>query len=292
MSYPGHWANVCPDKPAVIMAGSGETVTHGELDERSNRLARYMWEAGLRRGDHIALLMENHPRYFEVYWAAIRSGLYITAVNRYLTPEEAAYIVGDCQAKLLISSAALAGTAGPMLELVGDCPLRLMTDGACPGYESYEETVARFPAEPLAEQPRGETMLYSSGTTGRPKGVWRPLSGLTMDDPYPLPQLIGSMFSMDADTVYLSPAPLYHASPLGFTVSVQSLGGTVVVMEKFDAAASLDAIERFRVTHSQWVPTMFSRMLKLPEEQRRGRDLSSHRVAIHAAAPCPPAVKR
>jgi len=290
--YPGYWARQSPDKPAVVMSGSGETVSYGELDRRSNRLAQFMWQAGLRRGDHIALLMENHPRYFEVYWAAIRSGLYITAVNRYLSPEEAAYIVNDCEAKLLVTSAALASTAEPMLELLGECPLRLMTDGACPGFESYEDAIARCPAEPLAKQPRGETMLYSSGTTGRPKGVWRPLPDLTIDDPYPLPGLLGSMFSMDADTVYLSPAPLYHASPLGFTATVQSLGGTVIVMEKFDARVSLEAIERFRVTHSQWVPTMFSRMLKLPEEERRGYDWQSHRVAIHAAAPCPPAVKR
>ncbi|MFQ5478937.1 MAG: AMP-binding protein [Candidatus Binatia bacterium] len=289
--HPGHWAKSFPDKPSHIMAGTGETVTYGELDDRSNQLAQFMWNAGLRRGDHVALFMENHPRYFEVYWAAMRSGLYITTVNRYLSAEEAAYIVDDCGARLLVASAALAEVAEPMAERIPGCKLRLMTDGTRPGYEAYEDAIAAFPATPLDVQPRGETMLYSSGTTGKPKGVWRPLLECTIDDPHPLPALFGALFSMDEDTVYLSPAPLYHASPLGFTAATLSLGGTVVVMERFDAREALRAIEAFRITHSQWVPTMFTRMLKLPGEERLRHDLSSHRVAIHAAAPCPPRVK-
>jgi fatty-acyl-CoA synthase len=289
--HPGQWSQKFSDKPAHIMADTGEAVTYGELDDRSNRLAQLMWAAGLRRGDHIALFMENHPRYFEVYWAAIRSGLYITTVNRFLSAEEAAYIVNDCQAKLLVTSAALGEVAESMLELIPDCPMRLMTDRARPGYEAYEERLAAFPTTPLVDQPRGETMLYSSGTTGKPKGVWRPLTDVTIDDPYPLPALLGALFSMDEDTVYLSPAPLYHASPLGFTAMTQALGGTVVVMEKFEARAALRAIEEFKVTHSQWVPTMFTRMLKLAEDERTCYDLSTHKIAIHAAAPCPPRVK-
>jgi fatty-acyl-CoA synthase len=290
--HPGRHAQEFPDKPAHVMGRSGETVTYGELDDRSNRLAQLLWDAGLRRGDHVALFMENHPRYFEVYWAAIRSGLYLSTVNRYLSAEEAAYIVDDCGARALVTSAALGDVAEQMLPQIPGCPVRLMADGARDGYDAYEEATAAFPARPLDEQPRGDTMLYSSGTTGRPRGIWRPLSEAMIDDPYPLPALIGGLFSMTEGTVYLSPAPLYHSAPIGFTATVQSLGGTVVVMEKFDAREALRCLEAYRATHSQWVPTMFTRMLKLPDRDRARHDLSSHRVAIHAAAPCPPLVKR
>jgi acyl-CoA synthetase (AMP-forming)/AMP-acid ligase II len=290
--HPGRHAETSPDKAAHIMAGTGETVTYRALDERSNQLARLMWDVGLRRGDHVALFMENHPRYFEVYWAAIRSGLYLTTVNRYLGPDEAAYIVDDCGAKVLVTSAALGDVAESMLPRIPGCPVRLMVDGARDGYEAYEAATAAHPTEPLAEQPRGDTMLYSSGTTGKPKGIVRPLADATIDDPYLLPRLLGGLFSVTPDSIYLSPAPLYHSAPIGFGATVQSLGATVIVMEKFDARQALRSIEAYRVTHSQWVPTMFTRMLKLPEEDRTHHDLSSHRVAIHAAAPCPPQVKR
>jgi fatty-acyl-CoA synthase len=290
--HPGQHAQKVPEKPAHIMGRSGETVTYRELDDRSNRLARLMWEAGLRRGDHVALFMENHPRYFEVYWAAIRSGLYLTTVNRYLSADEAAFIVDDCGARVLVTSAALGEVAERMIPQIPGCSVRLMVDGVRDGYDAYEAATAPFPARPLDEQPRGDTMLYSSGTTGKPRGIWRPLPEGLIDDPYPLPVLLGALFGMSEETVYLSPAPLYHSAPLGFSATVQSLGGTVVVMEKFDACESLRCLEAYRVTHSQWVPTMFSRILKLPDEDRAGHDLSSHRVAIHAAAPCPPRVKR
>ncbi|MHC4109356.1 MAG: AMP-binding protein, partial [Planctomycetota bacterium] len=228
-----------PGRRASSLRATGETITYRELDDRSNRLAQLMWDAGLRRGDHVALFMENHPRYFEVYWAAIRSGLYLTTVSRHLGPEEAAWIIDDCGAKLLVTSAALGDVAQPMLPHIPRCPVCLMVDGTWHGYDAYEEATAAFPARPLAKQPRGETMHYSSGTTGKPKGVWRPLPDLMMDDPYLLPALLGGLFGITEDAVYLSPAPLYHAAPLGFAVVVQSLGGTVVVMETFDAREAL-----------------------------------------------------
>jgi fatty-acyl-CoA synthase len=289
--YPGHWSKETPDKPAVIMGGSGETVTYRELDDRSNRLAQLMHAAGLRRGDHIAIFMENHPRYFEAVWAGFRSGLYVTTVNRYLTGEEAAYIVDNCEARVLVTSAEL---REPATELLADAPnveIRLMVDGTADGCESYEDAIDRFPAEPLAHQPSGATMLYSSGTTGRPKGITRPLPDTTVDQPAPFLGLLSMVFQFDADSVYLSPAPLYHSAPLGFTTGTQSLGGTVVMMEKFDPIEALALIEKYSVTHSQWVPTMFTRMLKRPAEEREQFDLSSHAVAIHAAAPCPVGVK-
>jgi long-chain acyl-CoA synthetase len=291
--YPGKHAQDHPDKPAVIMAGSGEQVTYRELDDRSNQLAQLMWDAGLRPGDGVTIFMENHPRYFECSWAAIRSGLYFTTINRYLTAEEAAYIINDSGAKVLLTSRAMAETASEILPLIPDAPVRLMVDGAVDGFEPYEQAVAAFPAEPLAQQPRGEFMLYSSGTTGRPKGIKRPLSGQMIDeDPGAVVALMSGLFRFDADARYLSPAPLYHSAPLGFTTGTQAVGGTAVVMERFDPVAAIENLGRYEITHSQWVPTMFTRMLKLPEAERAKLDAPTHQVAIHAAAPCPVEVKQ
>ncbi len=289
--YPGHWGKVTPDKPATIDAATGEVVTHGELDERSTRLARLLQAGGLQPGDHIALFMENHPRYFEVLWAALRSGLILTTVNRYLTAEEAGYIVDNCDARALVTSRKLAEAATGLLPLAPGCGLRLMIDGATDGFDPYEEAVDAASPEPLDDEPLGDFMLYSSGTTGRPKGIVRPRPPMSIANGFPLAGAIGGLFRFDDQTTYLSPAPLYHSAPLGFTLSAQALGGTVVMMRSFDPVEALAAIERHRVTHSQWVPTMFTRMLKLPEEDRTRFDLSSHKMAIHAAAPCPRPVK-
>lgn len=293
--YPGTFAETTPDKPAVIMAGSGEQVTYAELEARSAQLAQLFWAAGLRRGDHVAIFMENNIRYFECFWAAYRSGLYFTTINRYLQPDETAYILQDSGSKALITSAAMTELVTPVPALAPDVEILLAVDGPVDGFEPYEEAVARYPAERLERQPRGETMLYSSGTTGRPKGIKRPLEDVEIDDEGAasgVATLIQVLFGGGQDTVYLSPAPLYHSAPLGFTTSTQSLGGTVVVMERFDAAKALEYLDRYEITHSQWVPTMFSRILKLPEEQKQGWDWSSHKVAVHAAAPCPVEVKK
>ena len=292
--YPGFHAATQPDKPAVVMGRSGETITYRELDQGSARLAQLLYARGLRPGDKIALLAENHPRYYEVYWAAIRSGLYITAVSWRLAPDEAAYIVNDCGATAFITTAQQAATAVPMLGLIPGCPLRLMMDGASAGFESYEDAVQDYPAEPLAEQPRGEVMLYTSGTTGRPKGVKRPLSGRRIDDPgvIGVSTLERMMLGMDETSVYLCPAPLYHSAGLQWSIGAHELGGTVVLMEKFDAEEMLRLFERERVTHTQVVPTMLVRLLKLPEQTRRSYDVSSLTCVVHAAAPCPAEVKR
>ncbi len=281
-----------PDKPATIMARSGQVVTYRELDEASMRLAQLFAAAGLRQGDGVALFMENTADYHTVYWATLRSGMYLTPINRYLTAEEAAYIVNDAECKAIVVSSTLGDTATAMLPDIPNCPVRLATGTPVEGYDSLEAAVAAHPAEPLAEEKLGDFMNYSSGTTGRPKGIRRPLSGQAYGERSGLENLIAMLYRVNEDTIYLSPAPLYHSAPLAFTAGVHALGGTAVIMEKFDAAESLAHIERYQITHSQWVPTMFVRMLKLPAEARTAHDLSSHQVAIHAAAPCPVEVKR
>ena len=291
--HPGHWATVFPDKPVVINTVTGETMTHGELNDRSNQLAQLMWDKGLRKGDHVAIFMENHIRFFETVWAALRSGLYLTTVNRYLTAEEAGYIVQNCEAQITIASDYLKDVARELPQYAPDCHTWLMLGDGVEGYEDYSAALENYPEEPLAEQPMGSFMLYSSGTTGRPKGIHRPLIDQTIDDGGLITGgLQQALWGFDENAVYLSPAPLYHSAPLGFTTATQSLGGPVIRMPRFDPVDSLKAIEQHKVTHSQWVQTMFSRMLKLPEDERSGFDLSTHRVAIHAAAPCPREVKQ
>jgi acyl-CoA synthetase (AMP-forming)/AMP-acid ligase II len=291
--YPGAHAQTIPDHPAVVMTRSGETLSYRELDERSNRLAQLWWQQGLRPGGHVAILAENTPRYYEVYWAAIRSGLYLTAINRFLSAEEAAYLVNDSGSTSLVATQGMSETAVAMLPLTPKCTHRLMMNGTAAGFEAYESAVAAMPAEPLAQQPRGDVMLYSSGTTGQPKGIKRPLSGKPVDDAsVGISTLERALLGMSEATRYLSPAPLYHSAPLQWSTGVHEIGGTVYVMEKFDAEAFLAAVAEHAITHTQVVPTMFIRMLKLPEPIRTQYDTGSLQNVVHAAAPCPVEVKR
>jgi fatty-acyl-CoA synthase len=290
--YPGAWVGDSPDKPAVIMAESGAELSYRDLETRSIKLAHALRAHGLRYGDVVAFLMENSPSVFEVYWAAQRSGLYAVAINHHLSAAEVQYVVEDSGAKALVASAgkaelAVHGAQSPALEL------RLVVGGKIADFEDYEEVLAAMPDAPPADQPRGGDMLYSSGTTGRPKGIKPPLPKRQVHEPgNAAVRLFAPRYGLGRDTVYYSPAPLYHAAPLRFCAAVQSLGGTAVVSERFDPEGSLAAIERYRVTHSQWVPTMFVRLLRLPDEVRQAYDRSSMRFAIHAAAPCPVDVKR
>ena len=292
--YPGAHAATDPHRPAVIMAGSGRRLTYSELEERSVRLAHVLSDAGLRAGDTVALVTDNALEAYEVYWAAMRSGLYLSAVNSHLSAGEIAYIVNDSGARCLVVSAALADIGRELLD--EDLPAvvtRLAYGGAVEGYRDYEASLAEASPRPFVDQPMGADLLYSSGTTGRPKGIRVPPPERQVDEEGDLlAPLLQDGFGFGPDTVYLSPAPVYHAAPLRFAARTQMLGGTVVMMERFDAETALWAIERYGVTHSQWVPTMFVRMLKLDESVRAAYDLSSHRIAIHAAAPCPVEVKR
>lgn len=294
--FPGTYAASTPERPAVVVAETGETLTYAELDRESTRLARALREQGLRRGDVVAMLADNTPRAFVVYWAAQRSGLYITAINHHLAPDEAAYIVSDCGARVLVVAGqrpALRELAVALVDRTPGVEHRISFGGALEGHADGAELLAATSAEPLADQPRGADMLYSSGTTGRPKGIKPPLPDRQVDEPGDLMLAVfGRLYGFGEDTVYLSPAPVYHAAPLRYCGMIQSTGGTVVMMQRFDPEAALAAIERHRVTHGQFVPTMFVRMLKLPAATRERYDVSSIRVAVHAAAPCPVDVKR
>jgi acyl-CoA synthetase (AMP-forming)/AMP-acid ligase II len=289
--HPVMHAETKADKPALIMAGSGEKLTYRQLEERSNQGAQLFRHLGLKPGDGIAIFMENNARYFEICWAAQRSGLYFTCISSRLTAGEVEYIVKDSAAKVLIAGRTLEKTASEVAPLVPGVKL-YMVGGTLPGYESWEEAVARMPTSRVADEIAGTDMLYSSGTTGRPKGVRQPLPGTKIEEVTPQAAVFAALFGMNENSIYLSPAPLYHAAPLRFCMSIQRFGGTVVVMEHFDPEDALKQIERHRANVSQWVPTMFVRMLKLPEDVRAKYDVSSMKVAIHAAAPCPIEVKR
>jgi long-chain acyl-CoA synthetase len=290
--FPGVHALSTPDKPAVVMAGSGRTITYRELDEHSAQFARVLHDLGLRPGDVVALLSGNEPECFEIYWAAMRSGLYVTAINWRLTPSEASYIIDDCDAKVVVASAGIAELAGAVRDLAPRVQHWLAFGGDVAGYSSYTAEIAGA-GERLPDQPRGSDMLYSSGTTGRPKGIKPPLLPISVDQPGdPLTMAIGKLFGVTESDVYLSPAPVYHAAPLRWCGAVHAYGGTVVMMEKFGAEDMLRAIEKYRVTVTQVVPTMFVRSLQLPAEVRERYDISTLRLAVHAAAPCPPDVKR
>jgi long-chain acyl-CoA synthetase len=291
--YPGTYAAEAPDRAAAVMAGTGETLSYGDLERRSAQLAHVLHDAGLRPGDVVALLTENNLRAFEVYWAAMRSGLFITAVNNRLKPDEVAYIVNDSGAAALIVSAELAATAEAIMDRTPGLTLRLAYGGSVQGHDSYEETIAAASQVPFADQPQGATMLYSSGTTGRPKGVRPTLPERRVSEPgETLPALAEMFFGVTRDSVYLSPGPIYHAAPLRWCGAIQALGGTVVMMKRFDAEQALQAVADRHVTHAQFVPTMFVRMLQLSQAVRDRYDVSSLRVAIHAAAPCPVEVKQ
>jgi long-chain acyl-CoA synthetase len=291
MNHPSIIARSHPDKTAVLMAESGERLSYAQLEARSNQGAHFLRALGLKAGDHVAVMLENHLRFFEVYWATQRAGLYFTPVSTHLSAQEAAYIVNDCGARTVVSSGALADKAHELMALCPGVEHFLSAHGRVEGYASWEAHTCEQPESPISDEVGGHNMMYSSGTTGKPKGIKVPFANNPIGTMVPIMQVFSRSFGYDADTVYLSPAPLYHSAPLGFCATVQRLGGTVVVMEKFEPEAFLANVQAHRVTHTQLVPTMFVRLLKLPQEVRTRYDVSSLVCALHAAAPCPVDVK-
>lgn len=281
-----------PDKPAVILYPTGTVVTFGEMEARANQLAHYFREHGLVEGDAVAILIENNEHMHTVMWAARRSGLYYVPINTHLTAAEAAYIVDNSAAKAIVGSEALRPVLEGLAEhLPNGLPAVLLTTGDLDGWAKYPDAVADLPTTPIADEWDGDLLQYSSGTTGRPKGIKRDLPHLP---PSETPGLMAALVSfwMNPEAVYLSPAPLYHTAPSVWSMQAQAGGITTVVLEKFDAEGALDAIQKYGVTHGQFVPVMFTRMLKLPEQVRKSYDVSSLQRVMHAAAPCPVEIKK
>jgi long-chain acyl-CoA synthetase len=278
-----------PDQAAIIMATSAETVSYREYEARCNQVAHLLRAAGLQRGDHISVFMENSARMLEIEGGAERTGLYFTLINRYLAPDEVAYIVTNSRSRLLFSSAAMRDVA---VAAAAQCPQlerTLITGSGAPppGWDSYEAAVAGCPAEPVPDESLGAAMLYSSGTTGQPKGILRALPAASPGEPLPVMQFVSALFGFSEGMTYLNPAPLYHSAPAASVSAALRLGATTVVMEHFDPEQWLALVERYRVTHCQMVPVMFSRLLRLPAEVRSRYDTSSLQCIVHAAAPCP-----
>ncbi len=287
--HPVHHAKTRPEAVAVQMA-DGRQLTYRALDEASNRAAHLFRALGLQAGDCIALMIENRPEFLELCWAAQRAGLYWTCLSTRLVADEAEYILADSGAKLFVTTRRYAPLAAAIASRRPNLPL-YMIEAEAP-FDDLAEALAPMPVTPIADQRPGIDMLYSSGTTGRPKGIRPALPEGDIAVASPLFGVIRNVFGIGEGEIYLCPAPLYHAAPLRWSMNLMRLGGTVVLMERFDAEAALALIERYRITCGQFVPTHFVRMLKLPDEVRRRYDVSSMRCAVHAAAPCPVRIKQ
>ena len=280
-----------PDKPAFIMGSTEETVTFGELNAIANQVAQLLRASGVQPGQHIAMMMKNCREFMEIMFGCMRAGVVFTPISTHLKKDETAYIINNCRAQLFVASASLAEVAAEAAAQAPALEHCFIVGGERAGFVDWHSTLAEQPSEPIADQSLGVPMLYSSGTTGKPKGVFRAPENTDLDAPHPL-KLAGAYYGFNTDTIYLSPAPLYHAAPLHYNTLNLIQGGTSVIMERFDPEQALALIERHKATHSQWVPVMFIRMLKLPEVVRSKYDVSSMQRAIHAAAPCPIDIKR
>jgi long-chain acyl-CoA synthetase len=292
--YAAKHAQEFPDKPAIVMATGGQVVTFAGYEAAANQVAHLLRQTGLRRRDHMAIFMENDYRMLICEGGAERTGVFYTCVNSYLSAEEVAYIINDSEARVVVTTVAKAEVAFQLPDLCPNVERWLMAGTSTePGgpFEVWEAAIASQSTDPIADEQMGAPMMYSSGTTGRPKGILRPLPHAHPGDSLPSNEGIATLWRLREGMVYLSPAPLYHTAPQVSVALALRMGATAVIMEHFDAAQYLELVDRYRVTHSQVVPTMFSRLLKLPEEVRAAADVSSLEVIIHAAAPCPVPVK-
>ena len=294
--YLGQWAEAIPDREALII-GDGEVVlTYAELEARSNQVAHAIRALGLEVGDGLAIMLDNNETFVELWWGGMRSGTYMTPINWHLTASEVEYLLADSQAKVLVFQERLApvvakalAAAPHILPLVVGDPESVFE---VPGVRSYEELVSAQPTGRIEPEAAGGIMFYSSGTTGKPKGIRPPLSGGGPDDGKSLMRYVGQRYGVREGARYLSPGPLYHSAPITWTTSMHTLGSTSVVMRRFDAEQALALIDHQKITHVQFVPTMFQRIANLPDEVKAKYDLSSIEAVWHAAAPCPIHLKR
>ncbi len=283
------YADKNPDRTAIVMATSGEVVTYGQYEARCNQFAHFLRDAGVGQFDHVSFFMENNPRLLECEGGAERVGAYYTCINSYLAPDEVAYIVNDSEARIVAASLAKRDVAVQLPALCPNVERWLMAgiDDTDSGFEPLENIVAEYPQTPVDGEKLGAAMLYSSGTTGRPKGILRPLPDLSPGEALPIMDFVKAMFGFREDMMYLSPAPLYHSAPQASVSAALRLNATSVIMERFDPQQFLELVDQHKVTHSQMVPTMFSRLLKLPDDVQAAADVSSLEAIVHAAAPCP-----
>lgn len=291
MALPFHHAEADPGRVAVVDE-AGATLTFAELDRRAKQLAQAIRASGVGPGEHVAFCLENRLEFFWVAFGCLYAGVYYTAVSPWLHADEVAYIIENCDAKLVIGSAHTRPIMAEARARCGGVERWLALDGAQEGYDDLTAVLTGHSAELLDDPREGRDMLYSSGTTGRPKGVLHPLSVQPFGDEADGARPMFDHFGLSADSVYLNPAPLYHAAPLRWSMSVVRRGGKVISMSRFDAARALDLLSKHRVTEAQFVPTMMIRMLKLPAAVKAAADLSALRRVVHAAAPCPVETKR
>jgi long-chain acyl-CoA synthetase len=282
------------DRPAVVMAGSGDVLTYAELQRRANALAHLFREQGLRTGDHVALLMDNSLGLVVALSAAERSGLYFTTVDPRYTNDEVGWILNDSTARIVIVSEALGARAS---QLVALCPAveRWLYDGPGEppqGFERVDEATAGLPVVAIADERLGLAMLYSSGTTGRPKGILRPLPDASPQEQIPLYRAVIDLYRMRTGQIAIEPGPMHHGAPQTLLALTIRLGGTAILMDRFDPEGFLAAVDRYRGTHAFVVPTMMSRMLALPQDVRDRYDVGSMEVVMTSAAPCPISVKK
>lgn len=287
--HPFIHARRTPDKPACILASSGQVMTYMELDKLANQGAHLLRHLKIERGDTVAVMLDNGFDLFTLAWATQRCGLYLTAVSTRSSVGDLAYILANSGAKVLVASQAYSEVAEQAVAQLPSAGLYLFS--CSPGRETFTEACADQPETSIADEYAGSDMLYSSGMTGRPKGVKSPLPSGPIDAPTDLMRMGQSLYGMGPDSLYLSTSPLYHAAPLRWAMVIHRLGGTVVIMDKYDAEQTLSLIERYRISHSTFVPTHFIRLLKLPQVVRESYDHSSLRAVVHAAGPCPVPVK-
>jgi long-chain acyl-CoA synthetase len=277
------WADHQPDKPAVIDP-DGTVHTFAKVNANANKIVRLLRQAGLKAGDAVALVSSNRGEFVEVLAATLRGGFRLTPVNWHLNADEIAYILNDCEARAVFCEARIR-TSGPAVAQAPDLVLKVAIGGDIEGFLDYEEALASIDGSNIADSSLGNGMLYTSGTTGRPKGVYRAT-------PVIAPQAIYALRGYDQNSVQLCAGPAYHAAPLAFDVrGAMGAGAPLVFLDKWDSEHVLATIQRYRVSHMHLVPIMFQRLLALPDEVKAKYDVSSVKYIVHGAAPCPPEVK-